>query len=238
MFIHLVEIASDEMYQREKRLYNVISLVMTGKPIIVDKKEQPVNISAKKRDILYDFPYDVPYPSEGEISQNLNFWNSRLKEIEEKGQEIPLAFWDKERAESCKGDHGILARRASVNDLLWVEYKNGAFKEIIDLKNRVRLDFIRISLYPINQRKSICVKPPPITHWKQLYEDGLLRDYVNILKNAGYTDMESVIPLTKELKIVLQHLEDRKPFPLHLIPIEESTEEKQEPPKKECVGPT
>lgn len=246
MFSHFVELASDEQYQREKRLYNVISLVMTGKPIIVDKKSQPINVTQKKRDILYDFPYDAPYPSEGEINENLNFWKGKVEEYKESGKELPLSYWDRERATACKGDKGIIARRCSINDLLWAEYKEGKYKDAQELKNRVRLDYIRISLYPGDQRTVVCKEPPPISFWKELFDNGRLLEYIEILDKAGFKDLTAVIPMTEELDLIIEHLREKKPFPPILVKKiqdenkKKSTEEvKKEPTEKiKCVGPT
>jgi hypothetical protein len=199
LFLRFVEIASDDNYQREKRLYNVLGMLIVGQPVIKESNysNRVVDVAEKKKDILYDFPYDIEYPSERVIQDNLKYWSEVKEESIER--------WDDERADAARNKMGVIARRCSVNSLLWMEFKNGAFKDQVSLKNRLKLDHIRLAFYPLNfSRSKICIEPPPLDYWQGLKEKGDLQFFINELDKAGFVDLENVVPLTEELKELIK----------------------------------
>lgn len=206
LFLKFVDLASDDNYQREKRLYNVLGVLISGKPIIAESNysNRIVDVEAKKKDILYDFPYDVPYPTEKMIQDNLKYWETA-------SEKDSLEIWNKERADAARGKIGVVAKRCSVNSLLWVEYKEGKFKDQKSLKNRLKLDHLRIVLYPRDfPRNKVCEAAPPIEYWRTLKESGKLIEYINDLKSIGFDDIESVVPLNDELKQLLEEIVQKK----------------------------
>lgn len=212
LFLEFVAIASKDDYEREKRLYNVMGLLLTGEPIIKDSAQKSsylqnnkVNVEAKKKDILYDFPYDVQYPAEKLIRDNLKYWaGKKEEEIENE-----LEFWDDKRANAARGKLGVIARRCSINGLLWAEYNNGVFPDQQSLKNRVKLDHIRMALYPIGfPTDKICIEPPPKNHWDTLRTTKELHRFLRELNIAGFTALEEVVPLDKELELIANEVKE------------------------------
>lgn len=207
LFLKFVKIASTDDYEREKRLYNVLGLLITGEPVIKDAKtsnsnyikNKTVNVEAKKKDILYDFPYDIAYPTEKVIRANIKYW----KEYE---GEPTIDMWDAERADAARGSFGVIARRCAINNLLWVEYKQGNFKDQQSLKNRVKLDHVRVALYPAGA--AVCVEPPSIEYWATLKENKSLHRYIKELDKAGYVLEDGVVPLSPELELMVKEVRE------------------------------
>lgn len=213
LFLKFIEIASGDNYDREKRLYNILGLLIVGKEVIKDDNStaqasnsnytNSINIEAKKKDILYDFPYDVQYPSGRQISDNIKYWKDYS------GEETG-AKWDMERANAARGNLGIIARRCAVNDLLWREFKENMYTDQGTLKSRIKLDHIRKALYPpAFPLAKICIEPPPIEYWIELNKTDKLSIYLYNLKDAGFDKIGDVIPITDAHLEFLQTLEGK-----------------------------
>ena len=174
-------------------------MLIVGKPVIKESNysNRVVDVAAKKKDILYDFPFDIEYPAERQIQDNLKYWG----EVKEQS----IERWDTERANAARDKKGVIARRCSVNSLLWKEFKEGAFPDQQTLKNRLKLDHIRLAFYPVSfSRSKICIEPPPLDYWKELKEKGDLQFFIEELDKAGFVDLENVVPLTEELKELIK----------------------------------
>lgn len=198
LFVKLVQETNNEMYEREKRLYNAFSLMITGSLFIKETKEVSVNVEEKRKDILYDFPYDMEYPTEKVILDNVKYWDDY-------NGEPTLNLWTEERADACRGKFGVIARRCSINDLLWKEYKEGLHKNQKSLKCRIKLDHIRIGCYPSSHRDKICVEPPTVEHFNHIKENGNLKIFKTQLDDCGFK-LEDVIPVTDELIEIIKEV--------------------------------
>jgi len=161
--------------------------MITGNLFIKDDKKPTIDVNKKKQDFLYDFPHDVEYPTESMIRDNLKYW-------EDFEGEITPAYWSSERADACRGNLGMIARRCSVNDLLWQEYKKGLYTTQQALKCRIKIDHVRVACYPSKFiRKDICVLPPPLDHLETLNSEGKLEVLMKQMTDCGYL-FESIIP--------------------------------------------
>lgn len=212
LFLQFVKLSSDDNFEREKRLYNVLGLLITGKPVVKDDNNSNYNkgsekdIEAKKKDILYDFPYDIQYPGETQILENIRHWST----VEDKDN---IEYWDEERGQAARGKMGIIARRCSANGLLWSEYKEGKYKDQATLKCRIKLDHIRLALYPATHpRHLICVESPPLEWIKFLHEQGDLAKHVKDLSACGW-ELDGVVPISDEVAAFIKEIKtiDVKP---------------------------
>jgi hypothetical protein len=93
--------------------------------------------------------------------------------------------------------------------LLWTEYKSGAFPDQQALKNRIKLDHIRMALYPVGfPTDKICVEPPPKSHWDNLRTTKELHRFLRELNTAGFTALDEVVPLDKELELIANEVQE------------------------------
>lgn len=141
------------------------------------------NDSAKKRkavedrikDPLKNFPNDVVY-------FNVRDCDSKIR-LSQKLKKRPIEKqWDEYRKECCLGNYGIIARRCSVNDVLWGRYlkikKAGAALTLDQVKAMVEFDIVRRKLYPANY-KGTGSDSPPKDYVKELQKSG---EYTKILQ--------------------------------------------------------
>ena len=210
-FVRFVRETSKELYEKEKRLYNAFCLMITGNLFIKDDKKPTIDVNKKKQDFLYDFPHDVEYPTETMIKGNLKYW-------EDYEGEITTAYWNSERADGCRGNLGMIARRCSVNDLLWQEYKQGLYTTQQALKCRIKIDHVRVACYPTRfQRKDICKVPAPFDHLESLNSEGKLEILIKQMDDCGYL-FESIVPFDEKSLCLVREIQ---------VKINKEKEEKQ-----------
>jgi len=70
----------------------------------------------KESEVRGEFPNDVKYFDREQVKEQIRYWNGIAKAYKEKH---PYVVWDKIRGESCLGEHGIVAKRCSMNNDLW-----------------------------------------------------------------------------------------------------------------------
>ncbi len=139
--------------------------------------------SAKKRKAvedriknpLKDFPNDVVY-------FNARDCDSKIR-LSQKLKKRPIeSQWDEYRKECCLGNYGIIARRCSVNDVLWGRYlkikEAGAVPTLDQVKAMVEFDIVRRKLYPANY-KGTGSESPPKDYIRELQKSG---EYTKILQ--------------------------------------------------------
>ena len=130
------------------------------------KKRKAVEDNIK--DPLRDFPNDVVYCGVKDCDTKIR--------LSKKLKKRPLECqWDEYRKECCLGNYGIVARRCSVNDVLWGRYLSvkeaGAVLSIDQVKAMVEFDIVRRSLYPPNYKGTGNDSPP--------------KEYIEELKGSG-----------------------------------------------------
>ena len=137
------------------------------------KKRKAVEDSIK--DPLKDFPNDVIYFSARDCDSKIRL-SQKLKKRPIESQ------WNEYRKECCLGNYDIVARRCSVNDVLWGRYleikKAVAVFTIDQVKAMVEFDIVRRELYPANY-KGTGSEPPPKDYVKELQKSG---EYTKILQ--------------------------------------------------------
>lgn len=120
------------------------------------------------KDPLMDFPNDVVYCDAKDCDTKIRL-SERLKKR-------PLECqWDEYRKGCCLGNYGVVARRCSINDVLWGRYLSvreaGAVLSIDQVKAMVEFDIVRRKLYPANYKGRGNDSPP--------------KEYIEELKKAG-----------------------------------------------------
>ena len=138
-----------------------------------DKKK--AKIEAEVDDPLRNFPNDVTYCSVKDCDAKIRL-SEQLKKRPIESQ------WDNYRKECCLGNYGVIARRCSVNDVLWGRYlkikEAGATLTIDQVKAMVEFDIVRRKLYPANY-KGTGSESPPKEYTEELQRSG---EYTKILQ--------------------------------------------------------
>ena len=131
---------------------------------------------AKDKDPLIDFPYDVVYLTEKQCNEQIKYYNL----LKAKGIEVPEErIWDEERKAACLGDD-IVAKRCSMNDVLWAEYKANPNLTIEDVERKIKIDIARSKLYPPGWTDY--TTPPPNEYIQELKQKGLFQKYMDELQ--------------------------------------------------------
>lgn len=144
------------------------------------------DIAAAKKDAeerlknpLKDFPYDIEYLSAHACRQKIEI-SQRFK-----GRMAKNKVWDNFRMGACLGKHGIVAKRCSMNDVLWGRYlKYGDKLTLEDIKRMILFDAKRRELYPPDYRGD-GEEPPPVEYLEQLKREGRLDKIYNELDEIG-----------------------------------------------------
>lgn len=124
---------------------------------------------------LKDFPYDIKYLSQSECKSKVEI-SARFE-----GKIPKEKIWDKFRGDSCLGKHGIVAKRCSMNDVLWERYvKHGDALTLEEIKRMIRFDVKRRELYP-PEYKGVGDEQPPAEYLDKLRKDGKLEAIYNEL---------------------------------------------------------
>lgn len=111
---------------------------------------------------LRDFPHDVKYLTPKDVNNKKKHSEMMLarRHPDSIPQEVKDAAWDETRVAAANGKHGIVAKRAAQNDILWLWFKSmqeaGVTVTLELLKQRVQIDVTRSMLYPrpdyVNQK--------------------------------------------------------------------------------------
>lgn len=138
-----------------------------------NKKRKEVEDNIK--DPLRNFPDDVIYCDAKDCDSKIRL-SKKLKNRPFECQ------WDEYRKECCLGNYGIIARRCSINDVLWGRYlkttEAGAVLSIDQVKAMVEFDIVRRSLYPVDY-KGVGDDSPPKDYIEKLKKSG---EYIKILQ--------------------------------------------------------
>lgn len=148
------------------------------------RKKKAVEENVK--DPLKDFPNDVVYCSAKDCDTKIR--------LSKKLKKRPLECqWDNYRKECCLGNYGIIARRCSINDVLWGRYlqikEAGATLSLDQVKAMVEFDIVRRQLYPANYKGTGSDSPP--------------KDYIEKLKKSGeyMTILQQLDDITRRMQI-------------------------------------
>lgn len=150
---------------------------------------------------LASFPDDISYFTKSDVAEKL-----RHAEIVKKRKPnvYNRGLWTKERANACLGNNKI-AKRASMNDLLWERYSElitqGVDVTLNHLKLFLEVDIARSRLYPdvveLTERnryerknklpltKKDVTKPPPDWHIEKLKTTGELKRIINDIRRVS-----------------------------------------------------
>lgn len=124
-----------------------------------------------QKDPLYGFPNDITYFSRTEAMQ-------KVKITQRFGDRIaPRDRWDMERVRACMGELGTVAKRCSMNDVLWEKYlqseREGVRLTLDTVWKMIRYDILRSQLYPPGWTDDIA--PPPPEYLERLQKEGKLK---------------------------------------------------------------
>lgn len=117
---------------------------------------------------LKDFPYDINYLTPALCKNKIEI-SGRYK-----GRIAKEKIWDKFRADACLGKHSIVAKRCSMNDVLWDRYTK--YRDVLtlnDIKRMILFDAKRRELYPFDY-KGTGEEPPSVEYLEKLKSDGSL----------------------------------------------------------------
>lgn len=144
---------------------------------IADNKKREAE--ERLKDPLKDFPNDIRYLTP-EMCQNKIDISNRYT-----GRIAKEKVWDKFRAEACLGKHGIVAKRCSMNDVLWSRFaEHGDKFTLDDIKKMILFDAKRRELYPPDY-KGDGTEPPPQEYLDKLRKDGKLETIYAELNNLS-----------------------------------------------------
>ena len=128
---------------------------------------------------LKGFPNDIEYFSKKKCLDKIDISNHFGDKI------VPEKRWDQFRMEACLGQHGLVAKRCSMNDVLWERYiKYGDKLTLNDIKKMVMFDIKRRELYPPDY-KGTGEEPPPADYLKKLKKEGRLDTIYKELNSIG-----------------------------------------------------
>lgn len=132
-------------------------------------------------DPLFGFPNDIIYMTKQQVQQKLAFNRRFGKRIAEASR------WDVERAEACLGRHGIVARRCSMNDKLWMIFKAAKRRNVTlslaGVRKMINLDIKRSKLYPSGWQNDRM--PPPQEWLDKLRAEGKLGGILKEIEEAS-----------------------------------------------------
>lgn len=115
-----------------------------------------------------DFPNDIRYFSASECQSKVEISAAF------KGKIAKDKIWDRKRMDACLGKHGVVAKRCSMNDVLWSRYiEHGDAITLDAILNMMKLDAKRRELYPPDY-KGTGEEQPPEEYLKELKAAGKL----------------------------------------------------------------
>ena len=142
----------------------------------VGKEKETVD---KLANPLKDFPDDINYLTKKQCLDKVDVSNRFGEKIQKEKR------WDQRRMEACLGKHGPVAKRCSMNDVLWGRFlEYGEKLSLSDIKKMVMFDMKRRELYPPDY-KGTGEGTPPVEYLKQLKKDGKLEKIYQELNEIG-----------------------------------------------------
>lgn len=155
---------------------SLLGVEFSDKDATKKKKEE---VEATIEDPLRNFPNDVVYRDAKDCDAKIRLSQRLDRPIE--------CQWDIYRKECCLGQYGIVARRCSVNDVLWGRYLKIKETENVLTLNQVRamveFDIIRRQLYPPDYNGK-GEESPPEEYIAELKKTG---KYIEILQKLDDT---------------------------------------------------
>lgn len=150
---------------------------------VEDSEEERVGKEKKALDMvknpLNGFPNDIKYFNKKQCLDKIDISNRFGDKIREEKR------WNQFRMESCLGKHGPVAKRCSMNDVLWGRFlKYGDKLSLDDIKKMIMFDMKRRELYP-SDYKGTGKEPPPVEYLKQLKKKGKLDKIYKELNALG-----------------------------------------------------
>lgn len=134
---------------------------------------------AMAKDPMRGFPNDIRYFSREACEKKVGISEKY------KGRMLKEGIWDLFRTEACLGKHGLVAKRCSMNDVLWRRYlKYGDMLSLGDIKKMILSDMKRRELYPPGY-KGTGKEPPPVEYLEKLRSEGKLEQIYNDLETIG-----------------------------------------------------
>lgn len=133
-----------------------------------------------QKDPLYGFPNDITYFSRSEAMQKVKITQRFGDKIAQRSR------WCMERVRGCMGELGIVAKRCSMNDVLWERYlqskREGVALTLDTIRKMIHYDILRSQLYPPGWFDDTV--PPPQEFLERLQKEGKLKKI--------YAEMEGV----------------------------------------------
>jgi hypothetical protein len=124
---------------------------------------------------LKNFPNDIKYFSPDMCGNKIAISNKYHGKI------VKEKLWDKFRADACLGKYSDVAKRCSMNDVLWGRYvEHGDILTLNDIKQMILFDMKRKELYPPDY-KGDGSESPPVEYLEKLKADGKLDKIQNEL---------------------------------------------------------
>ena len=147
--------------------------------IDINKESGKKEAEERLKNPLKDFPDDIRYLTPDMCGNKIDISNKyHDKMAKEK-------IWDRLRADACLGKHGVVAKRCSMNDVLWSRYvEHGDKLTLDDIKRMILFDAKRRELYPPDYKGS-GAEPPPEDYLDKLKADGKLEAIYSELDNIA-----------------------------------------------------
>ena len=145
----------------------------------VDSETAKKEAKEKLKNPLKDFPNDIKYFSPDMCGNKIAISNKYHGKI------VKEKLWDKFRADACLGKYSDVAKRCSMNDVLWGRYvEHGDKLTLDDIKRMILFDAKRRELYPPDYKGS-GAEPPPEDYLDKLKADGKLEAIYGELDNIA-----------------------------------------------------
>lgn len=173
-FVALYKTALKQEYEELRRIAAMHGAELP--PLKEDIQSEEEYARAKDKDPLIDFPYDVVYLTPKQCDEQIKYY----KMLKDRGIEVPEErIWDERRKQACLGDD-IVARRCSMNDVLWAMYKENPSITLDEVEKKIRIDIVRSKLYP--EGWTDYDQPPPNEYIQELKKKGLFQKYMDELQ--------------------------------------------------------
>ena len=169
------------MQRRKFKELETQAMVMWGYDPKKKKEKDGQRELAEKwnEDPLYGFPNDVVYLTPQQIAAKMSVSRRFWKKLS------PESRWDQKRADACLGRLGVVAKRCSMNDRLWVLYQSAkdAPLSLADVKRMILIDIKRSKLYPPGWQNADT--NPPEWYLNELRQKGLLDGILKEIDEAA-----------------------------------------------------
>ena len=171
-------------YLQERKLEELKRQIRLLGGKVDEKTLEQKEMEAKNRliDPLFNFPNDVDYLDERQCRQKIGVSGKF-------GAKWPKQkLWNEYRMRACLGEYGVVAKRASMNDVLWemwlMAFEKGEELTLDDLKERIKYDLARRKLYP-DDYMGDGSEPPPVEYLEKLRARGELAKIYAEMEGVG-----------------------------------------------------